>query len=183
MTMRFICRKKRGGGKIVLIKGFFEDVAPKLSGEYDMIICASLLHEVESPDKFLDAVVKVCNKNTIVSIIVPNASSMHRLLGKEMNILKDEHDMTESNIDFQQHTVYDKNSLKKIMMDSGFEIVEESAFFVKPFSHKQMYYMMKTGILNEEVLDGLYVLGNHMPEFASELYVNCRVKDGGAHDR
>lgn len=158
-------------------------MASKLSGDYDMIICASLLHEVERPDKFLDAVVRVCNKNTIVNIIVPNASSMHRLLGKEMKILKDEHDMTESNIDFQQNAVYDKSSLKKIVMDSGFEIIEEGAFFVKPFSHKQMYDMMKTGILNEEVLDGLYALGDHMTDFASELYVNCRVKDGGAHDR
>lgn len=37
--------------------------------------------------------------------------------------------------------------------------------------------------MNREVLDGLYILGDYMAEYASELYVNCRIKDGGINDR
>ena len=167
----------RGGGRTVLIEGFFEDVAPRLSDNYDMVICASLLHEVEFPDKFLNAIVGVCSVNTIVNITVPNANSMHRFLGKEIGMLTDVHDMSQNNIDFQQNNVFDKNSLNKIVIESGMEIVEEGGFFIKPFSHKQMYEMMVSGILNAEVLDGLYALGeNEMVEYASEIYVNCRVK-------
>lgn len=169
---------------INIIKGFFEEAAPSLSDNYDMIICASLLHEVERPGELLDAIVKVCSSNTIVNIIVPNANSMHRLLGKEIGMLSDVHDMSRNNIDFQQNIVFDRNSLIKIVLERGMEIVDEGSFFVKPFSHEQMYEMTKTGILNDEVLDGLYVLGeNDMAEFASEIYVNCRVKNGGVNDK
>lgn len=158
------------------IQGFFEDIAPELPMDYDMVICASLLHEVEKPSALLDAVVKVCNKNTVVHINVPNANSIHRLLGKEMKILEDVHDMSENNRTLQQNSVFDRNSLSKIVINSGLEIMEEGSFFVKPFSHAQMYEMMQRDILNENVLDGLYVLGKYMPEFGSEIYVNCRLK-------
>lgn len=46
----------------------------------------------------------------------------------------------------------------------------------KPFSHKQMYAMVEKRIIDEAVMDGLYELGNHMPEYGSEIYVNCKVK-------
>ena len=62
------------------------------------------------------------------------------------------------------------------MEKSGFEILESGSFFVKPFSHEQMYNMMQQGILNEAVLDGLYYLTEYMPEFGSEIYVNCKLK-------
>ncbi|MCM1261960.1 MAG: class I SAM-dependent methyltransferase [Butyrivibrio sp.] len=109
---------------ITIINGFFEEVASKLSNQYDMIICASLLHEVEQPSELLGAIVGACNENTIVNIIVPNANSMHRLLGKEMGILADVHDMTRNNKDFQQNSVFDKKTLNKIVMESGMEILD-----------------------------------------------------------
>lgn len=162
--------------RIHILQGFFEDVAEKLSDEYDMIICSSLLHEVEEPTSLLKAIAHVCRKDTIVHINVPNANSMHRLLGKEMGILRNVTDMTQNNIDFQQNNVFDKISLCGLIERNGFQILEEGSYFIKPFSHKQMELMLEKKIIDEEVLDGLYRIGKYMPEFASEIYVNCKVK-------
>lgn len=38
-----------GNERVECFKGFFENVVENLSDEYDMIVCASLLHEVENP--------------------------------------------------------------------------------------------------------------------------------------
>lgn len=165
-----------GAIRVECMQGFFEEMVPELSDDYDMIICSSLLHEVEKPDRLLKAMMKVCNKDTVVHINVPNANSMHRLLGKEMSILTDVHDMSENNKNFQQNNVFDRDSLKRIASENGFDIIESGSFFVKPFSHAQMYEMMQSGIVNEKVLDGLYALGEYMPEFGSEMYINCRLK-------
>jgi len=162
--------------RVRCIQGFFEEEVQRLSNDHDMIICASLLHEVEKPVRLLKAIAQVCNQNTIVHINVPNANSMHRLLGKEMKILADVHDMSENNRNFQQNNVFDKDSLSRIVTENGFDIIEDGSFFVKPFSHTQMYDMVQSGIVDEKVLDGLYALGKYMPEFGSEIYVNCRLK-------
>lgn len=165
-----------GDERITCIEGFFEDVSRRLLPEYDMIICASLLHEVEDPESFLLAVTKLCNENTIVHIIVPNANSMHRLLGMEMGMIADPHEKSQNNKDFQQNNVFDRNSLRQIAERNGLEVTESGSFFVKPFSHGQMYEMMEKEILNESVLDGLYHLTKYMPEFGSEIYVNCKLR-------
>lgn len=160
------------------ICNFFEEAAESLWDDYDMIICASLCHEVEQPDKLLQAIAQVCNEDTVVHICVPNANSMHRLLGKEMEILADIHDLSKNNKDFQQNNVFDANSLSDIVISNGFEIIESGSFFIKPFSHTQMYEMIQKEIINEEILDGLNALAKYMPEFGSEIYVNCKLKMG-----
>lgn len=148
----------------------------KLNDKYDFIVCSSLLHEVEEPRKLLQAIRAKCNENTVIHINVPNAKSMHRLLGMVMHILKDCHDASEANIEFQQNTVFDIFMLKNIVEEEGFRILEEGSYFIKPFSHAQMYELLNNGIINDEVLDGLNALSEFMPEYGSEIYVNCMLK-------
>lgn len=170
-------RINKANGNVIL-NGFFEDVSGQLSDKYDMIICSSLLHEVEKPDELLKAIANVCNEDTVVHINVPNAHSMHRLLGKEMGILADIHDMSRNNLDFQQNNVFDMDSLQQILCDNGFKIIDCGGYFVKPFSHEQMQAMLDSGIIDEKTLDGLYELTKFMPEFASEIYANCKLNNG-----
>ena len=169
---------KGGYERITCIKGFFEsdEVQSALADTYDFIVCSSLLHEVEEPKKLLSAIKKKCDKNTIVHINVPNAKSMHRLLGMTMKILKDCHDSSDANIAFQQNTVFDISMLKRMVDDEGFSVLEEGSYFIKPFSHAQMHELLNTEIIDNKVLDGLDELSELMPEYGSEIYVNCRLK-------
>ncbi len=49
------------------------------------IICSGLLHEVEEPDKMIRDIFRLCGRETIVHINVPNANSIHRLVAKNGN--------------------------------------------------------------------------------------------------
>ena len=66
--------------------------------------------------------------------------------------------------------------MKNILEDNGFEIINSGSYFVKPFTHSQMYEMMCKSIIDEKVLDGLYEMTEYMPEMGSEIYVNVRRK-------
>lgn len=167
--------KERKTHNVKCIRGFFEEIASNLSKEYDLIICSSLLHEVENPGSFVESIASICDSTTIVHINVPNANSLHRLLGKEMGILRDVHDMSKNNIEFQQNNVFDKYSLEKVVNENGLKIFEFGSYFIKPFSHKQMYEMLQKKIIDEKALDGLYELGKRMPEYGSEIYINCKI--------
>lgn len=163
-------------GEIKCICDFFgknEASAEKLGNQYDFIICSSLLHEIENMEEMVRDMVRCCNNDTVVHINVPNAYSMHRLLAQESGLISDIHEFSKRNNQFQQSRVFDLKLLRETVMENGLEVIEEGSYFVKPFSHTQMYELLKTGIISENVLDGFYNLGSWMPEYGSEIFVNC----------
>lgn len=167
--------RKISGDRVRCLHGFFEEIEGELEKEYDMIICSSLLHEVENPDKLLSAINEVCNKDTIVHINVPNANSMHRLLAYESGIIDDTHKMSQRNKILQQHNIFDLEGLTELVKKNGFNILNQGSYFVKPFTHEQMYNMLNSGVINEKILDGFYNIERYMPGLGSEIYVNCRI--------
>lgn len=167
--------RKISGDRIRCLHGFFEEIAGELKKEYDMIICSSLLHEVENPDKLLNSIKKACNRNTIVHINVPNANSMHRLLAYESGMIDDTHNMSKRNKVLQQHNIFDLEKLAKSVKKKGFNILNQGSYFVKPFTHEQMYNILKSGVIDEKILDGFYNIEKYMPGLGSEIYVNCRL--------
>lgn len=157
------------------IRGFFEEVLDKLDKSYDMVICSGLLQEVPDPVRLLNAIKCVCEKNTIIHINVANMYSLHRLLGVEIGILSDVFEPSENNKLLQQNTNFDIIRLRELITGNGLKVLDEGSYFVKPFSHKQMEAMLKHHIIDHEVLEGLYNLSRYMPEFGSEIYVNCKI--------
>ena len=169
----------RQDSRVTCIRGFFEETVSDLQRRdegYDMVVCSALLHEVERPETLLRAIKKVSGKKTVIHINVPNMYSMHRLLGVETGMLSDVFGRSEGNVRLRQHTNFDMRKLKTMVEENGMTVVEEGSYFVKPFSHWQMQEMMERQIIDDSVLDGLYKLAEYMPQFGSEIYVNCRVK-------
>lgn len=145
-----------------------------IDSHFDMIICSSLLHELENPEIMVEDIVSICDEDTVVHINVPNANSFHRLLAKKMGLINDVHEKSETMIRFQRHHVYDIQSLKLMLKNCGLSPFEEGGYFIKPFTHKQMYKMLQENIIIEKTLDGLYDMADEMGEYGSEIFVNCR---------
>lgn len=161
--------------KIICINDYFDAEGEVKKYQFDFIICSSLLHEVENPEELLKNIAMICTESTIVHINVPNANSFHRLLAKEMNLIDDVHEMSDQNKLYQQHNVYDMARLSKVVEDAGFRVMETGSYFVKPFTHKQMFDMLENHIIDEGVLDGLYNIGKYFPEYGSEIFVNVSI--------
>lgn len=144
--------------------------------KFDFIICSSLLHEIENQHDFVNSIKENCTKDTLVYFCVPNANSLHRIIAARMGLIKDVKEKTERNFELQQNNIFDKTLLTKFLDSCGFEIKESGTFFLKPFTHKQMYKALKENILDEKVLDGLYNCSKDFPENGSELYVIAKLK-------
>lgn len=164
----------KGNEKITCLNECFTSSEELREEKFDFIICSGLLHELEEPAILLKEVAAICNKQTVFHVNVPNAYSLHRLLAKRMGLIEDEHDMSERNILYQQHKVYDIDFLSESLCRAGFSEMERGTYFVKPFTHEQMYQMMNQKIIDKSVLDGLYELGKVLKEFGSEIYVNAK---------
>lgn len=142
--------------------------------KFDYIVCSSLLHELEKPQEMIRDMYHICKEDTIVHINVPNAESFHRLLAVESKIIPATDFFSERNILFQQNTVFSLKQLKKLVEINGFEVIDEGTYFIKPFSHDQMYKLLEEKIITEDVLDGLYNMEKYLPKLGSELYVNVK---------
>lgn len=175
-------RLSSGSPKITCINAFFEDWAEGQEESFDFILCSSLLHELEDPDKMLEAIKLLCQnareKETIVHINVPNANSIHRLLAQKMGMIEDVHELSDRNRVLQQHSVFDIESLSEKAEEHGFKIVETGSYFLKFFPHSMMMEMMEKNIITYPVLEGCYELAKIFQENGSEIYVNMQYTRG-----
>lgn len=162
--------------KVVVMNDYFENLIDKLcTYKLDFIILSNVLQEIEDISLFLKGLYKICNQDTIVHVVVPNAKSFHRLLAFEMGIIDSVYQLSDRNILLQQMTVFDLKSLSELLIKNGFSIIEAGTSFVKPFTHQQMHDMLKNNIINETTLDGLYKMTQFMPELGSEIFINCKI--------
>lgn len=101
---------------IEIFNDFLENITKTLkNNNFDFIICSSLLHEVNNPDSFLEDILKVCIKGTIIHINVPNSTSFHLLWAYESGLINKLGNLTNTAIKFQQNTTFDLNKLAQFV--------------------------------------------------------------------
>lgn len=156
-----------------VINNFIENVC--FDGDkFDMIVLSCVLHELENPKTMLLAIKKLCHKNTIVHINVPNASSLHRQLACSMGLIPNINATSDMQKNMQQNSrVYSMDTLLKELADNGFEKKDSGSIFVKPFTHHQMQVLVDSGFMTEAMLDGFANLANIMPDLGSEIWTNA----------
>ncbi|MBF7045964.1 methyltransferase domain-containing protein [Campylobacter volucris] len=164
---------------VEILNDFLENKIKTLkNNNFDFIICSSLLHEVNNPDSFLEDVLKVCIKGTIIHINVPNSASFHLLWAYESGLINKLGNLTNTAIKFQQNTTFDLNKLTQFMKNhigSGCIILDSGSYFIKPFNHSKMSLCLENKIIDEKLLDGLYKLSDYMAEFGAEIFVNVKI--------
>ncbi|EAH4654073.1 methyltransferase domain-containing protein [Campylobacter jejuni] len=164
---------------IEIFNDFLENITKTLkNNNFDFIICSSLLHEVNNPDSFLKDILKICIKETIIHINVPNSNSFHLLWAYESGLINKLGNLTNTAIKFQQNTTFDLNKLTQFVKNhigGGGCILDSGSYFIKPFNHSKMSLCLENKIIDEKLLDGLYKLNDYMHEFGAEIFVNIRI--------
>ena len=152
-----------------VIEAFFEDVTEGLPDAPDLILCSGLLHEVPDADRLLAAIRDRMGPASRAHINVPNARSMHRQLAVSMGLIDDLKTLSARNTTLQQPRVYDQHSLADQAARHGLRVEASGGHLVKPFTHAQMESVAEG--LGREVMDGLFRLGQTIPDMASEIYI------------
>ena len=158
---------------IKIYNEFFENCSETLIAEnYDFIILNGVLHEVRDGSLFLNLIGSLMNDKTKVYINVPNANSMHRLIGVASGLIASVTEKTDRNLALEQTEIYSPSSLKDHVLSSitNSHILQMGTFFIKPFTHAQMQECVKVGIIGEKILDGLYNVSAELSDFGAEIY-------------
>lgn len=172
-------KAQKAGQDITCIQGFFEDTVGQIKEtglSFDFIVLSSLLHEVEEPERLLQAIYSICSDETVVHVNVPNANSIHRLLAKEMGVIGDVHELSDLQKTMQRNRVFDIDSLCDMAEKCGFEVVQKGTYFPKLLSAGQMEKMLEQNIITEDIFEGLDRMIKYVPELGSEIYVQITKK-------
>lgn len=143
---------------------------------FDFIILSSLLHEVKNPKEFLQDILTLCNKNTILHINVPNAKSFHLLWAYESGLIKEIGFLSERAKKLQQNSTFTLESLESFINEcmDKMEVLDRGSYFVKLFNHSKMALCVQENIIDTALLKGLGEMIKYMPEFGAEIFVNIK---------
>lgn len=129
-----------------------------------------LVDSLQLVEKRKDLLIKISNlliDGGRLHLIVPNNHSFHRILGKEMNLIKNLDSKSERDTQVKAKQDMNWSVVKALVSESNLQIVHEEGILFKLFDNKQMIN------LEQNIIDALFSLGNKFKKNAAHIYVCC----------
>lgn len=134
--------------------------------QYDFILMDHILEHIEKPVKVLKKVTEFLKPNGIFVVGVPNAKSIHRLVGVKMGSIKSIYELNERDHQLGHYRVYDFDTLENDVTKAGFKLIDKMGVFFKPLANRQIEENW-----DSQIIEGFYQLGFDFQENAAEIYV------------
>jgi trans-aconitate methyltransferase len=144
------------------VLSMWEDFQPQVRYS-DLVLCNALEH-VDDPVGLLARVREWLAPDGRVHVVVPNALSLHRLVGVEMGFQPDPVSLTPGD-EAQGHARnYSLDTLLTDLRAGGFEVTHTEGIFLKVLANRQMLEW------DVELIRALDRVAKRLPEHAAELY-------------
>lgn len=150
----------------------FEDFDPQRS--FDAIVCSHVLEHVADPVAMLQRARRWLTPDGVLYAYVPNAYSVHRLLGVAMGLSESVFTMSERDRLVGHRRVYTPQTLADDLRAAGLEPGELRGVNLKPFPNAQMVG------LSDALVEGLLRVGTQIPHNAADIFYACRLPEFAA---
>ena len=141
-----------------------------LKEKFDVILLSFILEHVANPRIILKKASRFLKGKGILFIMVPNAESLHRRVGRALGIIKRLDGLTPIDINHGHRRVYTLKKLVKDIKGAGLKINRKGTFFIKPLSNKQMEKF------DPKICDAFYKVGKDLQGLGSMLFVSTSRK-------
>jgi trans-aconitate methyltransferase len=141
----------------------WEDFEP--ADRYSDVLHVCALEHVSEPVPILQRAASWLRPDGRLHIVVPNADSLHRMVGVEMGILPRRDALSESDRRIGHRRVYDLDRLVAEIRTAGLEVVHWQGIFLKVLSNAQMLGW------DWSLIQALHAVGQRFPAHCAELYV------------
>ncbi|SHK17918.1 class I SAM-dependent methyltransferase [Rhodothermus profundi] len=140
------------------------------SESFDCILAFGVLEHVMDTSIFLSKVYQLMHADSCFILTVPNATSLHRRIGKAMGYISylDQLGPLDYKVGHQRY--YDFRSLRHELENNDFEILAMKGIMLKPLPNS----MMDT--LSDSYCDALFKIGDELPEYCAEIFCVAKKK-------
>lgn len=143
----------------------FEEFVPEQPA--NVIVAAHVLEHVEDPIGVMRVARAWLAPGGHFVIVVPNATSLHRLAGVKMGLLTSPEALGENDVALGHRRMYTADTLAADIAAAGWRIERSGGTFVKPLTNGQCEQ------LPVGQRDALFALGEDLPELCSEVWAVC----------
>jgi SAM-dependent methyltransferase len=150
---------------------FFETF--QASQKYDAIEMGFVLEHVDEPGKVISHFKQFLNPYGIIFISVPNAKSLHRVIGHEAGLLKDIYQLSQYDLELGHQRYFDLDSIQSLVSNCGLKINRSAGLMLKPITGKQMEELNWT----ENIFKALLNIGEKYPEISNCIYLEASIEE------
>lgn len=152
---------------VSIIHSLFEDF--KIHEKFDAIEMGFVLEHVDDPLSVMKQYANFLRPNGTIFIAVPNAKSLHRIIGFKAGMLDNIYSLSRYDRDLGHKRYFDLESLTEIILQSDLKVEKVEGIFLKPFSTVQL----KSLNLSSEILNALCNIGVEYPEISNAIYLEA----------
>ena len=152
---------------VELIHTFFEDYNPP--EKFDAIEMGFVLEHVNDPTVIVNQFAKFVKPGGSIFIAVPNARSLHRLIGHEAGFLDNLYKLSPEDLQLGHQRYFDFKSLCTLVLDAGLKIVRVEGILLKPLTTGQLRSLN----LPPQVVEGLLKVGVNHPDICNSMLVEA----------
>ncbi|QWE20936.1 class I SAM-dependent methyltransferase [Polynucleobacter sp. AP-Kolm-20A-A1] len=153
--------------RVNFIHSFFEVYEP--SQPYNKVLALHVFEHVDNPIELLLKLRSWVSDNGELIVIVPNSQSFHRRLALEAGLIGSLDELSSRDKMVGHLRVYNLSTLTDHLQSAGFEIIESTGLFFKPFANSQLLH------LDKNIISAMNSVAVNFPaEFGANLLIRAR---------
>jgi SAM-dependent methyltransferase len=152
-----------------LIHSFFEEYCP--TEKFEAIEMGFVLEHVNDPAAIVSQYSRFLAPGGTFFIAVPNATSLHRLIGHEAGLLDNVYRLSPEDLQLGHQRYFDHTSLCKLVLAAGLKIVNVEGILLKPLTSGQLRSLN----LPPNVVEALLKVGVLYPEICNSILIEARL--------
>lgn len=162
-----IAKKSYKFKNVVFVNKLWEEFETK--EVFSDVLLVDSLQLIDNKFDILEKVKLFMEKESRLHLIVPNNKSFHRVLGKEMNLIKDYEYKSERDVEVRATQDLDWDSIRSLIKQLDFKIIKEEGILFKLFNNNKMIE------LDEDLINALFKLGNKFKNNSAHMYLCCKL--------
>jgi 2-polyprenyl-3-methyl-5-hydroxy-6-metoxy-1,4-benzoquinol methylase len=137
---------------------------------FDAIEMGFVLEHVDDPGLILRRFRAFLKPTGVLFAAVPNARSLHRLLGHSAGLLADLYALSQYDRELGHKRYFDGNSISRLVEDSGYAILDKVGLVLKPLTTSQLQQLS----LAPEIQNAFIDVGYGLPDICNGVLLIAR---------
>ena len=154
-------------GFVQIHNAYFEDIT--FDRPFDVIEMGFVLEHVDDPALILTRYRDYLEKDGQLFVSVPNARSLHRLLGHAAGLMPDIYSLSQSDRELGHKRYFDADSIAAMVRECGYRVDKVHGLMLKPLTTAQLHSLQLGQTLDEALIE----VGYGLPDIANGVLIEA----------